>query len=597
MPHYNPPIKDMQFLIQEYLKLSDYKTLPVLSELSDDLIEPILSEAGRVCRDILLPLNQVGDHQGCILKNNNVVTPKGFDAAYDAFSQGGWTALNCHAQYGGQDMPLFLGSMVSEMASSANMAFAMYPGLTHGAYSAIYAHGDTTQKDLYLPKLASGEWSGTMNLTEPHCGTDLGLLRTKAIPNEDHTSYQITGQKIFISAGDHTLSKNIIHLVLARLPDAPAGVKGISLFIVPKFNINPDGTIGERNLVTCSKLEEKMGIHGNSTCVMDYDAATGYLVGEPNAGLKAMFVMMNEARLNVGIQGLSQSEIAYQNAVLYAKDRIQGRSLSGVKEPHKAADSIIHHPNIRRMLMNAKAFNEGARAFLGEIGLKIDISHHHSDEKIKASADAFVSLMTPIAKGYVTDKAFDITVQAQQIFGGHGYITEWGMEQYVRDSRIAMIYEGTNGIQALDLVGRKLPKNGGQAVMAYVGEITDFINNHKEDKNLAKIMTGLEVCRDHLQKTCMWLMQNAMQDPEQAAAGSVSVMHIFGITALGFSWAKMANIAHKALENNPQDAQFYHDKLITAQYFMDHYVPEVTTLSQRVQAGKDSMMALPNDSF
>lgn len=587
MPAYTPPIKEMQFLVNDYLKTAQYAELPVFSELSDDLLEPILSEAGRICSEILLPLNQIGDSEGCHLKDQKVQTPKGFHEAYQTFIQGGWTGLNCHQEYGGQGMPLFLGSMISEMASSCNMSFAMYPGLSHGAYSAIYAHGNEEQKKKYLPKLTSGEWSGTMNLTEPHCGTDLGLLRTKAIPEGDH--YKISGQKIFISAGDHELTENIIHLVLARLPDAPEGVKGISLFIVPKILDN-----GQNNTVQCSKLEEKMGIHGNATCVMDYDDAVGYLIGEPHAGLKAMFVMMNEARLGVGTQGLSQSEIAYQNAVLYAKDRLQGRSLSGVKQPESNADSIIHHPNVRRMLMNAKAFNEGTRAFLAEIGLKIDLSHHHPDEKIRAEADAFVSLMTPIAKGFVTDKAFDMTVQMQQVFGGHGYITEWGMEQYVRDSRITMIYEGTNGIQALDLVGRKLPKNGGKAVMAYISEIKAFAKEHKD---AGDIVTGLDNCADHLQKACMWLMQNAMQDPEQAAAGSVSVMHLFGITALAYSWAKMTVIAKEKLASDNSDTQFYQDKLITAQFFNDYYIPEVTTLYQRIIAGKASMMGLGIESF
>ncbi len=597
MPHYNPPIHDMQFLIMDYLKFADYHNISVFSELTEDMIEPILSEAGRLCRDILLPLNPVGDKQGCFLKDGKVITPDNFDKAYKAFTEGGWLSLNCHSAYGGQNMPLLLGSMVSEMASACNMAFTMYAGLTHGAYSAIFEHGTEAQKNIFLPKLASGEWSGTMNLTEPHCGTDLGLLRTKAILNDDNQSYKITGQKIFISAGDHELSKNIIHLVLAHLPNAPEGVKGISLFIVPKYHVDREGRVGVKNHVTCSKLEEKMGIHGNATCVMDFDDATGYLLGNPHEGLKAMFVMMNEARLGVAIQGLSQSDIAYQNAVIYAKDRLQGRSVAGVKEPSKPADSIIHHPDIRRMLMSMRAFNEGSRAFLAEIGLKIDIAHHHPDENVRMQADDFVSLMTPVAKAYITDKAFDMTVLAQQVYGGHGYITEWGMEQYVRDSRIAMIYEGANGIQALDLVGRKLPKQGGQAIMAYLNEITHFVKTHKENKNSHKIITALEICKDNLQQICVWLMQNAMKDPEQAAAGSVSVVHSVGITALAYAWAKMAVIACDKIENGDANTQFYQDKITTAEFFMDYFVPEIVTLKNRVQAGKDSMMTLPIDSF
>lgn len=597
MPDYNPPIKDMQFLITDYLKIRDFDNITVLSELADDVIEPILSEAGRLCRDVLLPLNQIGDKQGCHLKDGLVITPDGFDKAYQEFTDGGWLSLNCHPQYGGQGMPLLLGSMISEMASSANMAFTMYAGLTHGAYSAIYEHGSEQQKNLYLPKLATGEWSGTMNLTEPHCGTDLGLLRTKAVLSDDKQSYKISGQKIFISAGEHELSKNIIHLVLARLPDAPDGVKGISLFIVPKYLVHSDGSLTEKNQVNCGKLEEKMGIHGNSTCVMNFDDATGYLIGNPHEGLKAMFVMMNEARLGVAIQGLSQSEIAYQNAVIYAKDRLQGRSLTGIKQPDKPADSIIHHPDIRRMLMNMRAFNEGSRAFLAEIGLNIDISHHHTDNKERLKADDFVSLMTPVAKAYITDKAFEMTVQAQQVYGGHGYIAEWGMDQYVRDSRIAMIYEGANGIQALDLVGRKLQKQGGQAVIAYINEITHFITSHKQNKAVDKIINGLEICKDNLQQTCMWLMQNALKDAEQAGAGAVSVVHIFGITALAYAWAKMAVIADGKIKNNATDAQFYLDKITTASYFADYFIPEIVTLKKRVQAGKESMMTLPIDSF
>jgi alkylation response protein AidB-like acyl-CoA dehydrogenase len=596
MPIYTPPIQDMQFLITDYLKLNDLNNIPVLSDLTDDMIDPILSEAGRLCRDVFLPLNQTGDKQGCHFKNGTVITPDGFDKAYKAFTTSGWLSLNCHSQYGGQNMPLLLGSMISEMASACNMALTMYAGLTHGAYSAIYEHGTDAQKNLYLPKLASGEWSGTMNLTEPHCGTDLGLLRTKAVQNDDF-SFKITGQKIFISAGDHELSENIIHLVLARLPNALEGVKGISLFIVPKYLINDDGTLGAKNTVVCSKLEEKMGIHGNATCVMDFDEATGFLIGNPHEGLKAMFVMMNEARLGVGIQGLSQSEIAYQNAVAYAKDRLQGRSVSGIKQADQPADSIIHHPDVRRMLMMMRSFNEGARAFLAEIGLKIDISHHHPDEKERTKADDFVSLMTPVAKAYITDKAFEMTILAQQIYGGHGYIAEWGMEQYVRDSRIAMIYEGANGIQALDLVGRKLPKQNGQAIMAYLSEIADFIKMHKETDGLHKIITGLELCHENLKQSCLWLMQHGFKDPEQAAAGSVSMVHIMGITALGYAWAKMAVIAVEKLQSNSDKTQFYTDKITTADFFADYCIPEIGTFKKRIEAGKNSIMTLPIQSF
>ena len=596
MTHYTPPLNDMMFLLHDVLRLEDYNTLPSLSEATPDIIPMILSEAGKIASDILHPLNAVGDLEGCRLKDGIVSVPNGFEEAYEQYVIGGWASLNCHSVYGGQNMPIVLGNMVAEMCSAANMAFTMYFGLTHGAYSAIYTHGSEAQKNLYLPKLATGEWMGTMNLTESHCGSDLGLLRTKAVPCDDN-SYKITGEKIFISSGDHQMAKNIIHLVLARLPDAPAGVKGISLFLVPKFLVKPDGVLGERNTVTCSKLEEKMGIHGNATCVMNFDEASGYLVGEPNAGLKAMFVMMNEARLGVAVQGLSQSDIAMQNAVDYAKNRLQGRSLTGIQFPDKPADPIIVHPDIRHSLMTMRAFNEGARAFVAELGLKLDLYHHHPDATFKETLDDYISLMTPIAKGYITDKAFENCVKAQQIYGGHGYIKEHGVEQFVRDSRIAMIYEGTNGIQALDLVLRKMPKHNGRAVIAYHTELQNFITDNKDNALLKEFLTPLQECKNISQQACLWMMQYGMKDAENAGAGATSMMHLFGITVLSYGWAKMAKIALEKLANFPENADFYEAKLVTGRYFNTYFVPEIHCLLAKIKAGKEGVMALKTEMF
>lgn len=595
MTSYTPPLQDMLFLLRDVLKIEQYSDIPTVQEASDDLIEPILIEAGKVASELLHPLNEIGDRQGCRLENGKVITPDGFHEAYKTFTEGGWASLACDPNYDGQGMPIVLGSMVSELMSSANMAFAMYPGLTHGAYSALHAHGSEEQKKKYLPKLTTGEWTGTMNLTEPHCGTDLGLLRTKAEPNDDG-SFNITGQKIFISAGDHEMAENIIHLVLARTPDAPQGVKGISLFIVPKKLVGDDGTIGDNNTLSCGKLEEKMGIHGNATCVMNFDGAQGWLVGEKNMGLKAMFVMMNEARIGVGIQGLSQSEIAFQNALAYAKDRTQGRSLSGVKEPEKAADPIIVHPDIRRILMSLKAFNEAARSLVADVSLKLDLAHHHPDEAIREKMDNYVSLLTPIVKGYLTDKAFDLCVEAQQVLGGHGYIQESGMDQFVRDARIAMIYEGANGIQALDLVGRKIGMKNGQVIMAYLQEITQYTSAIAEDSPLKKLADSLNEAKDALQTSCMWLMQNAMADKEQAGATATNIMHLFGITALAYEWVKMANIAHEKLETS-ENKDFYDAKIKTADFFMDYFVSNVQSHLKRVQSGKSSMMAISIEQF
>src|SRR5450631_3639928 len=475
MPSYKAPVEDILFLLRDVFPIQRYNNLPGFADVTPDLVEAILSEAAKLCEETLLPLNQQGDRAGCIRgKDGTVSTPRGFKEAYRAFIAGGWVGLSADPNFGGQGLPYTLAAIISEFASSANMAFAMYPGLSQGALAALLTHGTDPQKNMFVPKLISGEWSGTMNLTESHCGTDLGLLKAKAVPDADG-SYAIFGEKIFISAGEHDLAQNIVHLVLARIEGAPAGTKGISLFVVPKMLVNDDGSLGARNGVSCGSIEEKMGIHGNATCVMNYDGAAGWLVGEENRGLPAMFTMMNEARLAVGVQGLAQSEVAYQNAAIYAKERLQGRAISGAKYPDKAADPIIVHPDVRRMLMTMRAFNEAARALVMYTALKGDVAHRSEDDKERQSADDLMGLLTPVIKGVLTDTGFANTVMAQQLFGGHGYVAEHGMEQFVRDARIAQIYEGANGIQALDLVGRKLGKDGGRALMAFISEVGGFL--------------------------------------------------------------------------------------------------------------------------
>jgi len=483
------------------------------------------------------------------------------------------------------------------MVSSANMAFGMYPGLSHGAYSALSQHGTDEQKKKYLPKLVTGEWTGTMNLTEPHCGTDLGLLRTKAVPVGDG-SYKISGQKIFISAGEHDLAENIIHLVLARIEGAPQGVKGISLFLVPKFLVKDDGSLGARNGVSCGALEEKMGIHGNATCVLNYDEAIGWLVGEEHKGLRAMFTMMNEARLGVGLQGLSQSEVAYQNALAYAQERLQGRSLTGPKAEDKPADPLIVHPDVRRMLLDIKSFNEGARALLVWTALHGDLSHRSNDEKTREFGDDMMALLTPVLKGYFTDRGFMNAVDAQQIFGGHGYIAEWGMEQFVRDARIAMIYEGANGVQALDLVGRKLAQNGGRGVFAFFKTIDDFAAANENDEKMKPFIEPLKRARKDLEAGTMWFMENALQNPDHAGAGSTPYMHLFGVTGLAFMWAKMAKAANDRLASaNGADKAWYETKIKTGRYYMEHVVPETATHLARIRHGAAPVMAMAAEEF
>ncbi len=597
MPTYTAPLREFRFLLKDVLDIERYSNLPGFAEAPMDLIDQVLEEGAKFCEGVLAPLNKVGDEHGCVRNDDgSVTTPPGFKDAYDQFVAAGWPALSSDPAYGGQGLPHVVALAWSEMCSSSNMAFTMYPGLSHGAYEAIHHHGSDEQKQSYLPKLVSGEWTGTMNLTEPHCGTDLGMLRTKAIPQADG-SYRITGQKIFISAGEHDLSKNIIHLVLARIEGAPLGTKGISLFIVPKFMLDKDGNPGPRNGVVCGKIEEKMGIHGNSTCVLNYDDATGYLIGAENKGLHAMFTMMNVARLGVGMQGLSQSEVAYQNGVAYAKDRLQGRSITGAKNPNDPADPIIVHPDIRRMLMDAKSFNEGARAFTFWTALYGDLLTASPDEKVREKAEDYMGIMTPVIKSYLTDKGYANATNCQQVFGGHGYIEEHGMSQFVRDARIAMIYEGANGIQALDLVGRKLGANGGRAIFAFFNEIDDFVHTNEEDADLKEFIEALKSAKAQLQDGTMWLMQNGMTNFDNAGAASYDYLNLFGVTALTYMWALQAKAAFVAKRNGSASDPYYDTKLATGRYFLARMAPDAGAHLAKLKSGAGPVMALTAEQF
>ncbi len=595
MPSYKAPVDDVHFLLNDVFRFDSYNNLRGFSDATADVREAIIGEAAKFAEEVLQPLNRVGDLEGCTRHDDGrLTTPTGFKDAFRQLADGGWLGLVAPAEYGGQGLPATLGQVVGEFLISSNMAFSMYSGLTQGAMAALLVHGTDEQKKLFVPRMVEGKWAGTMNLTEPHCGTDLGLLRTKAVKQADG-SYKISGTKIFISGGDQDLTENIVHLVLARIEGAPAGVRGISLFVVPKVLVNPDGSLGAKNGVSCGSIEHKMGIHGNSTCVMNYDNATGWLVGEENKGLNAMFVMMNEARLGVGVQGLAQSEVAYQNAVAYAKDRLQGRALTGPKAPDKAADPIIVHPDVRRTLMTIRAFNEAARAMMVWMSLKGDVAHRSGDPKEREAADDMMGLLTPVLKGVLTDVGFANTVSAQQMYGGHGYIAEQGMEQFVRDARIAMIYEGANGIQALDLVGRKLPRDGGRAVTAYFTEVGAFVKDNASNDAMKPFVGPLATALGHLQQATQWLMKNGAATPDNAGAAATDYMYLFGLVTLGYMWGLMVKAAQTKLATAASD--HLKAKLVIGKFFAERMLPETALHLARIQAGAATVMELPADAF
>jgi hypothetical protein len=597
MPTYNAPNRDFRFVINEMLELESYGNMPGFENATEDLINSILEEGGKFTSEVIAPLNQIGDLQGCTRhEDGSVTTPPGFKEAFDQYREAGWGTLTQPEELGGQGLPHVIGFALKEMMSSANQSFGMYPGLTNGAIEAIKAKGTPEQKEMYLPNMVSGQWTGTMNLTEPHCGTDLGMIRTKAEPQADG-SYRITGTKIFISAGEHDMAENIIHLVLAKTPGAPDSSKGISLFVVPKFLVNDDGSLGERNGVSCGSIEHKMGIHGNATCVLNYDDAIGWMVGEENKGLAAMFIMMNEARLGTGMQGYAQAEVAYQNAVAYALDRRQGRALTGPAEPDERADPIIVHPDVRRMLMDAKVFTEGSRAFCLWTALLADLSEKAPTEEERVKAHDMLSLVTPVIKGYSTDKGYETATNMQQVFGGHGYIEEWGMSQFVRDARIAQIYEGANGIQAMDLCGRKLGQKGGATIQAFFAMIDEEIAAAKDNEALADIATRLEKALGEQKAATMWFMQNGMANPNNLGAGAHHYMHIMGIVILGFMWLKMAKVAAAKLAAGSDDKAFYEAKLVSARYYAERLLPDAGALRRKLEAGSEAMMALSEDAF
>ena len=596
MPQYIAPLRDMQFVLHELLKVEDVlKTLPAHADTNRELIDQVLEEGGKFTSQVLFPLNHSGDREGCHYDqvSKTVTPPKGFKEAYQQYVDAGWAALSCDPEFGGQGLPLVLNNSFYEMLNSANQAWTMYPGLSHGAYECLHAHGTDEQKALYLPKLISGEWTGTMCLTESHCGTDLGLLRSKAEPQTDG-SYKITGSKIFISAGEHDMSANIIHLVLARLPDAPSGSKGISLFIVPKYLPNADGSVGARNPISCGAIEEKMGIHGNATCQMNLDAATGWLIGGPHKGLNAMFVFMNAARLGVGMQGLGLTEVAYQNALVYAKDRIQMRSLTGPKAPDKAADPIIVHPDVRRMLLTAKAYAEGARAFCSYVALQLDKELNHPDEEVRKDAADQVALLTPIVKAFITDNAWTATSECLQVYGGHGFIAEWGMEQYVRDARINMIYEGTNTIQSLDLLGRKILSDNGAKLKKFGAQVQAFIEDNGTDEAMSEFISPLADIGDKVSKLTMEIGMKAFQNPDEVGAAAVPYLRVVGHMVYAYFFAQMAKIA---LEKQDGGDTFYTAKLATARFYFARLLPETATLIRQARAGSASLMALDADLF
>ena len=596
MPSYTPPLRDMQFVIHELLgAVDELKQIPAYGDVDADTVNAVLEEGGKFASEVLAPLNLVGDTQGCVLnkETHEVKTPDGFKEAYKQYTENGWSALSADPEWGGQGLPILVNQAIYEMLNSANQAWTMYPGLSHGAHAALEAHGSDEQKKTYLPKLTSGEWTGTMCLTEPHCGTDLGLLRTKAEPQGDGT-YKITGQKIFISAGEHDMADNIVHLVLARLPDAPAGSKGISLFVVPKFNVNADGSVGSRNGIYCGGLEHKMGIHGNATAQIVLDGAIGTLVGQPHRGLMAMFVMMNGARLGVGNQSLGLTQVAYENAVNYAKDRVQMRALSGVKRPELAADPIIVHPDVRKMLLTARAYAEGARALVYFTAVELDKAHNHPDEAVRKESDDTVALLTPIVKAFITDNAWEATVHCQQVFGGHGFIHEWGMEQFVRDARINMIYEGTNTIQSLDLLGRKVLGDGGAKLTKFGKRVSAFVKENADNAALQEFTVPLADLGKKVQAFTMEIGMKGMQNPDEVGAAAVDYLRVVGHMVYAYFFARMAKIA---LEKQDSGDKFYTAKLATARFYFAKMVPEVETAMITAKAGLKPLMEMDEALF